>query len=128
MPSLSVIKNLYVFAYCALCFVASREVSMMNHFCFQTSPKAFHRCVVEAVSFSGHRNSEMKLPQDASIFFRAVLTASIRVVNDSGSRAMLLDRSEQSSPSQLRLHPLSHRITHDLAREDVFDSSQVQPA
>ena len=52
MTSLSVVKHFDVFAYCALCFVSCREVPVMNHFCFQASPKALHRCVVEAISFA----------------------------------------------------------------------------
>jgi hypothetical protein len=49
MSPLPVIKHLDVFAYSALCLCTSPEVPMVNQRRFQASPRAFHRCVVEAL-------------------------------------------------------------------------------
>ena len=50
------------------------------------------------------------------------------MVDDSGRRTVLLNRSEQRPPGQLRLHAFSHGVTDDLARKDVLDPGQIQPA
>ena len=128
MSSLPVVKHFDVFAYGAFCLRASCKILVVNQLCFKASPKAFYWCVVEAISFARHRDAQAELLQHCLILFRAILTATIRMVNDSRSRAMLLYSSEQGSPGQFRKHPLSHRITDDLARENVFDPSEIQPA
>jgi hypothetical protein len=128
MSPLPVIENLDVFAYGTLGLCASREIPMVNHLRLQASPEAFHRRIIEAIAFTRHRNPELKLPQKVLVLFSAILTSTIRMVNDSGKRTVLLNRSEQRPPGQLRLHAFSHGITDDLARKDVLDPGQIQPA
>jgi len=128
MSSLPVIEDLDVFAYGTLGLRASREIPMVNHLRLQASPEAFHRRIVEAVAFTGHRDAELKLLQEVLVLFCTILAPAIRVVDDSLWRTVLLYRSEQSLPGQLRLHPLSHCVTDDLARKDIFDPGQIQPA
>ena len=125
MPPLPVVEHLDVFAYGVLCLRTGCERPVVNRLGLETSPEAFHRCVVEAISFAGHRNPETKLLQDCLVLFRTLLTARIGVVYGSGRRAVLLHGSEQSSSRQFRLHPVTDGITNDLAGEDIFDPSHI---
>lgn len=63
---------------------------MMNHFVLQSSPKAFHRRVVVAVSIAGPGCPHAKLRDQRLIVICAVLAASGRVQNQRWQRCFPL--------------------------------------
>jgi hypothetical protein len=76
---------------------------------------AHHRLSVPAVALAAHAANKVVFDQQGLILVAGILTAPVRVHDQSRRRAALLDRHAQGITDQACRHARGHRPAHDLA-------------
>ena len=57
-----------------------------------------------------------------------VLAAAVRVMDQTGHRALRCNRAEQRLHHKMLRHALAHRVADQLAAEQIFQAGEVQLA
>lgn len=87
-----------------------------------------HRRIVPAVALVTHRRLHAELLQLFLIGMRAVLAATIRMVDQFFGRLLGGDDTEQGLRHEIRGHSPGHRVAHQFAMDQVLDAGKAEPA
>jgi hypothetical protein len=82
--------------------------SLVHEFSFQSAEAAFHRCIVETISFPAHGLDHAGCVENFAVISGGVLAAAIRMVNEALRRFLPLDGHGQGRDSQFRPHVIAH--------------------
>jgi hypothetical protein len=104
------------------------EAAVMDEFVLEAAEEAFGHGVVPGVAFSAHAG-ERSLPLLNIALDRARIDRPlIRVVDQAWPRLSSFDRHARRGDTQVQGLALSHRPSHDLAREEIDQRGEKQPA
>ena len=123
----AIVEDLDVLPNSSSCIRARLEAIVVNELRFQDAPGAFHRRIVPAVSLAAHGTLHLMLPQNLLVGARAVLTAAIAMMNETGPRPPGIYCTPKRCCRQINCHPLRHRVSDKLTVEQILDARQVQP-
>src|SRR5208337_1957083 len=121
-------KDFNVFGNVSARLLSCCVASVMDKLVLERAPKALHGGVVVAVALSAHRWLHAEPFKQLPAFLGAVLTAAIRVMDETAERAFDVHRFEERLLHQVRGHPMSQGVADDLPVEEVFVGSAVEPA
>ena len=108
--------------------LGSRGEGLAGTFGFERAEKALHDRIVKAISDTAHTDLAVIIRQSLLIGFAGVLTALIRMMQQARRGLTPQHGHLQGLFHQRSLHVIGHGPAHDLARKQVHDRRQVQPA
>ena len=103
-------------------------MTMVDQLALERAPEALHRGVVIAVPFSAHRGPHAELVKQFLVVRARVLASPIRMMNEATGRTSHRYCPEERLGDQFRGNPRSERIPDNLAVEEIFMGSTVEPA
>ena len=96
MPPLAVVKKIDILGDLRHRLAPRLVAPMVNELGLQGAEEALHRGVVVAVAFAAHGGFDTELPEQFLVVLRAVLTASVRVMNQPCRWPFSNDRRHQA--------------------------------
>ena len=102
--------------------------TVMNKLILERTPEALHGSIIIAIAFSAHGCSHLELIHQPPVFMGAVLTPTIRMVDQAWSRPFGCHGLEQRLAHKVLGDPTTHGISNDLSREEVLMPCQIEPA
>src|SRR5580658_101323 len=100
----------------------------MDQFGFQCAEEAFHDGIVVAVAGPAHAGRNAALVQQLLVLVARVLHAPIAMMHQLTRRISLVQSSLESLARKVGSQMIGRRPAHDLARTQIDDGGQVQPA
>lgn len=107
------------------CLQAAAELATQGVLLFEDAVQSFGVSVLVTVVFLGHADRQTSVVQDLDIVVRAVLAASIGVVDGIPILWQLSQGLAEGSEIRSGVAPLAAVVAHDLPREEVHDENQV---
>jgi hypothetical protein len=101
---------------------------MVDLFILEDAPEAFHRGVVIAISFPAHGRPHPTPIKQQGIFLGAILTPSIRVMNQTRCRSLGGYGPQEGLANQVLRHALCHGIPYDFSGKKILMAGKIQPA
>jgi len=127
MPTLTVIEELDVLRDLLPSLLPCFIPPVVHQLILECSPETLYRRVILAVALPPHGRGQTELPQLRLIVLGTILRAAIRMMNESRSWALGVERFPERLLHQVRRHPGPHRIPDDLTCTQIFDPCQIQP-
>jgi hypothetical protein len=109
-------------------FVASAVHSMPRPLALQRAEEAFHGGIVVPAANPVHTGLDIVLFEQLLVGVVGVLTALIRMVNETRTWLALTEGHLQRPQGQLSGHAIRHRPADNPARAQVQDAGQIEPA
>src|ERR1700687_1550365 len=109
-------------------FLAGVEDGPPDELGFQGLKERLHHGVVVAISLAGHRDQDVVLAELDLIVDRAILAATIRMVDQPCCRTAHGQGFAQSGESQVAMQPVACCPADDPACEQIDDNGEIQPA
>src|SRR3954468_24983090 len=123
-----IVEPIDVAANSLVCLLASVEESPPDELGFQGLEERLHHGVVIAIALAGHRDQDAVLLELGLIIDRAILAATIRMMDQPGCRTAHGQGFAQSGKSQVAMQPVAGCPANDPACEQVDNDGEVQPA
>jgi len=124
-----IVKLVYVAANSPVRLLASVEDGPPNELGFQGFEERLDHGVVMAIPLAGHRDQDGVLLQLGLIIDRAILAATIGVMDQSGCRTAHGQGFAQGGESQVAMQPVAGCPANDPACEQVDDEARYsQPS
>ena len=128
MPSLSIIKYLYVLEYRQCSVFLCVEGAKTPDFSLQSAEKALHDCVVVAIAFAAHALDDAMFAQNASKACAGELDAPIGMENQLRRGFSVLERLGERHHGYSGMQRCAQRPAHNFARIYVHYRCQIKPA
>lgn len=128
MDALPIVVALDVSEQVASRLIPSCPSSLMDELDVEGVEEALHWGVIVAASCPAHGRPGPHADELLPVNLSRVLAAAIRVADEPGSRSPPLGGHHQRSHTQFGAHMIAHRPADDLARGQIEDGGQVQPA
>lgn len=101
---------------------------MMNQLAFQGGKETFHRGIVITIAPPAHTSLQVMISQQSLVVVAGILTAPIRVMDQTRRGLAGLNGHLQGVDDQLSLQAVTHGPTDNTAGVQIHHSGQIQPA
>src|SRR4030042_1998481 len=128
LPSLPIVESLDVLGDLPDGLFSRLVATVMNKLILERTPEALHGGIIVAIAFPAHGCSHLELIHHLPVFMGAILTPTIRMVDQAGSRPFRCHGLEQRLAHKVLGDPIAHGISNDLSREEVLMPCQIEPA
>ena len=123
-----IVKAVDVFKDRDLCLSAGFPCVAPDQFGLDGFEERFDGSVIVTIALTTHGDLKVVLAQDLLIIVRAILAASVGMVDAALRRGTERYRHLKSLDGQITFHPIADGPTYDTSRVQIQDNGQIQPA